>query len=141
KLLRQPEWTSSISLDYQRPVWRDWDGFARIDTNYQDKIFLGNDNQSWVPPRFVSNLNFGVESDRVTLNFWVRNLFNDDKPVAAFRDIFWSNTDNIFPPFMDPGPLPNPGFDKFPPFRYTATYPALRTMGVTLQVRFGGLAR
>ncbi len=141
KLLRQPEWTSSVSLDYQRPVWRDWDGFARVDTNYQDKIFLGNDNQSWVPPRFVTNLNFGVESDRVTLNFWVRNLFNDDKPVAAFRDIFWSNTDNIFPPFVDPGPLPNPGFDKFPPLRYTATYPALRTMGVTLQVRFGGLAR
>lgn len=136
KLLRQPEWMGSASLDYARSLWGSWEGFARIDATYQDKVFIGNDNQSWLPARTTANLRFGVESERITVAFWMRNMFNNDDAVAAFRDIFWSNTDSITPPFVDQGPRPT--FDKFVPIRYTVTYPRLRTFGVNATVRFGG---
>jgi len=139
KLLRQPEWMGSASLDYMRPVFGNWDGFARIDASWQDQIFLGNDNQSWLAPRWTSNLRLGLESDRFSLAFWVRNLFNNDEPVAGFRDIYWTNTDSITPPFQDLGPRPS--FDKFVPLRYTLSYPNLRTYGITATVRFGAAAQ
>jgi outer membrane receptor protein involved in Fe transport len=135
KLLRQAEWMGSASLDYRRPIKGDWDGFARIDVSYLDKIFIGNDNQSWLPSRTTANLRFGVESRSLTVAIWARNLFDDDDPVAAFRDIFFTNTDSITPPFRDLGPRPS--FDKFVPIRYSVRYPRLRTYGLTVTVRFG----
>jgi len=135
QLLRQPEWMTSATLDYRRAIRGDWEGFARLDANWQDKVYIGNDNQSWAPPRTVVNLRFGASTERFTLAVWVRNLFNTDEPIAAFRDIFFNNTDSITPPFQDLGPRPD--FNKFPPFRYTVSYPALRTFGVTATFRFG----
>jgi len=138
KLLRQPTWMSSASLSYDRQLYGDWDMFARTDVNFQDKVYVGNDNQSWLPPRTVVNLRFGVKSARYTVAFYARNLFNNDSPTGAFRDIFFSNTSNIVPPFVNQGPRPS--FDKFVPLRLTVSYPNLRTFGMTVQVRFGGLA-
>jgi len=139
KLLRQPEWTASTSLNYSRTVVGDWVGFIRGDANYQDKIFLGNDNQSWLAPRWITNLRLGMDSGRVAVTFWVRNLLNNDEPSAAFRDIYWSNTSSITPPYQNLGPRPN--FDSFVPLRYTVTYPNLRTYGVLLNIRFGESAQ
>ena len=139
KLLRQPEWTGSASFSYARQIGGTWEGFARFDANYQDKIFIGNDNQSWLPARTVANLRFGADSGRFAITLWVRNLFENDEPIAAFRDIFWSNSDSISPPYQDLGPRPS--FDKFVPIRYTVTYPTLRTYGVNVTARFGAAAR
>jgi len=139
KLLRQPEWTVSASLNYVRSLWGSWEGFGRIDGSYQDKIYLGNDNQNWLPSRTTANLRFGAESGRITLAFWVRNMFNEDSAIAAFRDIWWSNTDSITPPFTDLGSRPD--FNQFPPFRMSVTYPTLRTFGLTASVRFGSAAQ
>ena len=139
KLLRQPEWQGSASLNYRRAISGDWEGFARFDGTFTDKIFVGNDNQGWLPARAVANLRFGVDNGRFAVTLWARNLFDDGKPTAAFRDIFWSNSDSITPPFADLGPRPS--FDKFVPLRYTVTYPNLRTYGIIVTARFGNAVR
>ncbi len=137
KLLRQAEWTASASLNYVRSLWGGWEGFGRLDWSYTDKVYIGNDNLGWLPSRNVVNTRFGLESGRYSLAFWIRNLLNDDEPTAAFKDIFWSNSNDQVPPYDDLGPRPS--FDNFVPLRLTVTYPSLRTYGVTVAVRFGGL--
>ncbi|MCB1597666.1 MAG: TonB-dependent receptor, partial [Gammaproteobacteria bacterium] len=42
-LLRQPEWMSSASLSYERPLTGDWNWYTRGDISYQSDIYTGND--------------------------------------------------------------------------------------------------
>jgi hypothetical protein len=134
--LRQPEWTASASLDYQHPLpgnWSNWDWFAHGDGSYTDRIYVGNDNQSWLPAHTYVNLRLGVRSDRYALEFWVRNLFDNDDASAAFRDIFWTNTSDV----TASQPPTRSNFDDFPPLRYSVSYPRLRTFGVLARMKFG----
>jgi len=139
QLLRQPEWDASASLSYDREFGRDWKWYARSDVSYQSGVYVGNNNQSWLPERTYVNGRLGFRSSRYTIELWGRNLFNNDAPIAAFRDIFFTNTDSVVAPYADLGP--RPGFDKFPPFRYTVSYPRLRQVGINFEMRFGGLVR
>jgi iron complex outermembrane recepter protein len=139
QLLRQPEWDASASLGYKHELVGEWDWFARGDVTYQSGVYVGNDNQGFLPERTYVNGRLGFRSPRYSIELWGRNLFNDTGAVAAFRDIYFGNTDNINPPFVNQGPRPD--FDKFVPFRYTVSYPRERTYGLNLEVRFGGLAR
>jgi iron complex outermembrane receptor protein len=137
KLLRQPEWDASFSLSYDRELRNDWNWYARGDVTYQSGVYVGNNNQSWLPERTYVNARLGFRSARYSVEFWGRNLFNNDEAVAAFRDIFFNNTDSVVAPYTDLGPRPT--FDKFVPFRYTVSYPRLRQIGINFEVRFGGL--
>lgn len=134
-LLRQPEWMGSASLSYGRPLAGNWDWYTRGDVSYQSDVYVGNDNQSWLPAHSYVNAKLGLTSDRYTIELWGRNLFDDGNPIAAFRDIYLANTDNQYEPYVDQGPRPN--FDDFVPFRYTVTYPRERTYGISATVRFG----
>jgi iron complex outermembrane receptor protein len=138
KLLRQPEWDGSFSLSYDRELANDWKWYARGDATYQSGVYVGNDNQSWLPERTYVNARLGFRSSRYTIELWGRNLLEDDSAVAAFRDISWANTDRLTPPY---GNGPRPDFDKFVPLRYTVTYPRLRQVGINFEMRFGGLVR
>jgi outer membrane receptor protein involved in Fe transport len=93
--MRQPEWQGSASLTYERPLTGDWTWFARGDANYLGKIYTGNDNQGWLPDRTNVNVRLGVQSPRYSVEFWVRNLLENNNPIAAFRDIYWTNDDDI----------------------------------------------
>jgi outer membrane receptor protein involved in Fe transport len=139
KLLRQPEWLISGSLDYQRILVDDWEWYAGTDVNYQSSVYVGNDNQSWLPEHTYVNTRLGVRNGQYTVEFWTRNLFDDGNPVAAFRDIYWANTDNQYPPYVSQGDRPD--FDEFVPLRYTVTYPRERTFGLNVQMRFGAAVR
>lgn len=138
--MRQPPWTASLSFDYQRQLFGDWDFLGNISGNFVDKQFIGNDNLGWVPPRAVVNMSLGLESPRYSLKFWVRNLFNDDKPLSGYRDIFWTNDSDMYAsvPTGQGDVTGISNFDDFPPMRLTVTYPTLRTWGLTARMRFGG---
>lgn len=138
--MRQPEWTSSASLTYTRPLDGDWEFFTRGDANYLGKIYVGNDNQSYLPSRTNVNLRLGFTSVKYDVEFWVRNLFENNNPIAAFRDIYWTNTDDIQAQENPATIREASNFDDFPPFRMSVTYPSLRTFGVVGRVRFGGEA-
>ena len=136
--MRQPEWTSSASLTYERPLTGDWTWFARTDANYLSKIYVGNDNQGWLPARTNVNLRLGVQSPRYSVEFWVRNLLDNNNPIAAFRDIYWTNDDDI-QGTQNPARFQDASnFDDFPPFRTSISYPSLRTYGLVAKMRFGG---
>jgi iron complex outermembrane receptor protein len=138
-LLRQPEWDASVSLSYKRELVADWDWYLRGDASYQSDVYVGNDNQSWLPARTYVNARLGFKSSRFGIELWGRNLFDNGEPVAAFRDIYFANTDTVVPPYANYGPRPD--FDKFVPFRYSVSYPRERTYGINFEMRFGALAQ
>lgn len=139
--MRQPEWTTSASLTYRRAFAGNWEWFARADANYLGKIYVGNDNQAWLPSRTNVNLRLGVESGRYSLEFWVRNLFENEDPIAAFRDIYWTNDSDIQGLENPPTIREASNFDDFPPLRMSVTYPSLRTWGLVGKIRFGGAVK
>lgn len=140
-LLRQPEWLWSASLSYAEPFGRaDWEWYVSGDANYQSGIYVGNDNQGWLPEHTYVNTKFGVRSGVYTIEFWARNILNDNGATAAFRDIYWANNDDLYTPYRnDSGPRPN--FDGFVPLRYTVSYPRQRTYGLSVAMRFGAAVR
>jgi outer membrane receptor protein involved in Fe transport len=139
--MRQPEWQGSASLTYERPLTGDWTWFARGDANYLGKIYTGNDNQGWLPDRTNVNVRLGVQSPRYSVEFWVRNLLENNNPIAAFRDIYWTNDDDI-QGLQNPARFQDASnFDDFPPFRMSVSYPSLRTYGLVAKMRFGGAER
>ncbi len=135
-LLRQPEWQASGSLDYRRPLSDGWDWFARADVTYQGKVFEGNSNLSYLPANTYVNMKLGIESGRYSVELWGRNVFSDDSPIAAYRDVFFTNTTDVY---QQGAPVSTP--DDFFPWRLTVTHPRLATFGLTAKVRFGGEER
>lgn len=135
-MLRQPEWQASASLDYRRQLSGEWSLFSRADYSYQGKVYEGNSNDSWLPDHSYVNLTLGIESGRYSVELWGRNVFNDDSPIAAYRDVFFTNATDVYqqaPPSSTP--------DDFFPWRLTVTHPRLATWGLTARVRFGGEER
>ena len=139
QLQRQPEWLLSGSLNYSHELAGDWDWYVGGDASYQSGVYVGNDNQGYLPEHTYVNTKLGVRSGVYTVEFWTRNLFDDRGAIAAFRDIYWANTDNLYEPRVDQGDRPD--FDDFVPLRYTVTYPRGRTFGVTALMRFGAAVR
>jgi hypothetical protein len=72
------------------------------------------------------NARLGLGGDRWQVEAWALNLFDDDAPTGAFRDVSFTNS------------LPNAQFPvgAFFPFRYSVTQPRLRQIGLTARVRF-----
>jgi hypothetical protein len=127
----------SGSLTYERTLAGDWDWYVGGDASYQSGIYVGNDNQGYLPEHTYVNARLGAKSGRYTVELWGRNVFDDGGAIAAFRDIYWANTDNLYEPFYDQGPRPN--FDEFVPLRYSVTYPRETTYGITATMRFGAM--
>ena len=67
----------------------------------------------------------------------MRNLFDNDDAIAAFRDIYWTNTSDIT---ASQAPT-HSNFDDFPPLRYSVSYPKLRTFGVLVRMKFGAAVK
>ncbi len=128
EVLRQSEWQGNFTVNYRRPVYQDWDWYNRADVTYQSSQWVGAANQAKIPGRAVVNFRLGLDSGRYQVEFWVRNLLDDDKPVATFRDVFFNNTHNTEPGVKT--------FDDLFPFRMTVRYPNRRTYGLTARVRF-----
>jgi len=132
-LQRQPAWQGAASLTYQRPVFGDWEWFTRGDLTYEDSWYPQDDNLAKIPEHTFLNLSLGFRSDRWTITAWANNLLEEDDPISSFRDIYFSNTDDI----SQSRPLVGRGLEQIVPFRYTVVHPRLTTYGVTVQARFG----
>jgi len=127
QVLRQSEWQGSLSLDYRAPLGSAFQWFMRGDLIYQGEQFADASNQAIVPEHTYFNARVGWESERYLIEFWALNLFEDDAPTGAFREVYFTNTfaDGTF------------GFaTPFFPFRYSVSHPRLRQLGVTVRVKF-----
>ena len=108
----------------------------RISFVNQGKVYEGNSNLSWLPAHSYVNLKLGIESGRYSVELWGRNIFSDDNPIAAYRDVFFTNATDVYQQAA-----PSSTQDDFFPWRLTVTHPRLATFGLTARVRFGGEER
>ena len=128
ELLRQSAVQANGTLTYRREFRGDMDWYVRGDVLHTGSQWLGAPNQAEIPAHTYVNLRLGLDSERFTLEVWSENLFDDDKPIAGFRDVFFANA------------LPGGGaggfFDTLFPFRITLSHPRRRQVGVTARFRF-----
>jgi len=128
ELLRQSKWQGNATLNYVKPIRGEWGFYSRTDFLYQGPQWVGAANQAKVPEMAEVNQRLGLENNNIRLEFWVENLFDNDNPVAAFRDVTFNNTHLQFDPYG--------GFSDMFPFRMTVSHPKRRRYGVTLLVTF-----
>jgi iron complex outermembrane receptor protein len=128
ELLRQSKWQGNATLNYRKPVTNEWDFYSRTDVLYTGWQWVGAANQAKVPDFTDVNQRFGVESGEFRLELWIENLFDDDSPRAAFRDVTFNNTHLDLPAYG--------GFSDMFPFRMSVSNPIRRTYGVSAFVNF-----
>ncbi len=126
KVLRQSKWKGALSLTYEDVLTESLDWYMRHDLTHQDEQFADSTNQAVIPSHTYYNARFGLQARRWLIEFWALNVFEDDAPSGAFREVFFDNT------------LPNA---QFPigatfPFRYSVSHPRLRQLGVTVRASF-----
>jgi iron complex outermembrane receptor protein len=128
-VLRQSKIQGNATVDYRRPIFTEWDFYTRGDVLYQGSQWVGSANQAKIPDHTYVNLRLGFDSEQYQVELWAQNLFDDDNPVAAFRDVFFNNT-------INQGATPSKLSGDLFPFRMTVRHPRRRTYGVTVRVRF-----
>jgi iron complex outermembrane receptor protein len=99
---RYPEWSGALSLTWEDQLTSEWDYFARWDTYYFGKAFTDETNFAWTSPYWRTNLRLGVERNKLRIDAFVSNLFDDDHVTAAAR---WSDfsTSELFGFVVDQG--------------------------------------
>lgn len=83
---RFPEWTASLSTNYERPVSfaggeQSW--YLRSDLYYTGEFFDENTNLAEIDSAIDVNLRTGLRGESWTLEAYVSNLFEEDTPVAG----------------------------------------------------------
>ena len=130
QLLRSPKWQLNGSLAYRQPIANSMDFYARTDISWRDEYFVGLPNQAVIPDFTNVNLRAGFETETWQIELWSENLLDSDDPTAAFRDVYFSNT-------QPDGSASGIGdFDGFFPWRLSVQHPERRTFGVTGRYRF-----
>ncbi|HEU4530787.1 MAG TPA: TonB-dependent receptor [Steroidobacteraceae bacterium] len=126
KVLRQSKWKGALSLTYAAALNDRVDWFMRGDLTHQDQQYADSTNQTIIPSHTGFNARFGFQGERYQLELWALNLFEDDGPTGAFRDVRFDNSVSTSPALVG----------SVFPFRYTVSHPRLRQLGMTLRVNF-----
>lgn len=126
KILRQSKTQGNVGLDYKHAIANERAFFARAEYTFRGKQFADATNQAIIPSMKRLNASFGIEGEKWSLEVWGKNLTNQDDPTDAYRDVYFTNA------------LPNGTFTggTFFPWRYSVSYPTLRTYGVTYRLKF-----
>jgi iron complex outermembrane receptor protein len=85
---RYPEWSGAVSLMWQDQLTGEWDYFARWDSSYFGKAFTDESNFAWFGEYWLTNLRGGVSKDKLRIEAYVTNLFDEDDYPAVAR---WSD--------------------------------------------------
>ena len=89
-----PKWTISADVEYGFNFSDDWEGFARLEWKYRDKINPNTFSMifsgfPWdVPSYDFFNLRVGAESDSLRVVAYVENLFDKKYFTNAYRKAF-----------------------------------------------------
>jgi len=113
RLLNVPEWTSSLSLQYDQEISEAYSFHGRLDASYTGPSDTQGFTRKRLPGYTTLNLRAGIDADAWSLSLFVRNLTNRRVALA-----------------LEPGLLANtPVLD-----RVTSNRP--RTVGVEYSARF-----
>lgn len=111
---RYPEKSGAFSL-----TWNDqfrqttWNYYTRFDARYSGKAYTEEANFAWIGDYWIANLRGGFENDRMRIEAYVTNLFDDDNWLAGARWSDFSTGDSL-------GFLTSQGIIMTPPEKRTA---------------------
>ncbi|MGE0436038.1 MAG: TonB-dependent receptor [Steroidobacteraceae bacterium] len=112
----------NLALDYRRAAFQDFDFFGRADFSYKAKQNAMSDGLTEIAAVERVNARLGLESARWRFELWGENLTDDATPTGAFRDAWLNNNvDGQLALFLN---------------RTSASYPKLRSYGLTATYRF-----
>ncbi len=86
-----PDKQATLSTNYHDEINADWGWYLRGDLTYTGRIYIDEINQSWVGPKTNVNLHLGVESEKVRVDTYVNNVFNNRQWLGsgrAFQSIY-----------------------------------------------------
>ncbi|UVO50692.1 TonB-dependent receptor [Sphingomonas sp. SUN019] len=78
----------SLFADYDFPLTDTVNGYIRADYQHQSKIYLDEWNDAWMGAANLAGLRIGVQTGRITVEGFVRNLLNDDHSARTTRVSF-----------------------------------------------------
>ena len=125
-LPRQPENQVNFNLTWAQNFSDNWGYYIRGDVFYRSKWYVDLDNQAVIPAATTANLRLGLESDTWTIEIWSRNIGDNDEVSAAFRDVYFTNTE----------PDGTNNFSTIFPWRMSYANPVRTTYGLTVRARF-----
>lgn len=82
---RFPKWSGSLNSAYTNSLNDTWDWFVRGDASYFGKTFVDVDNLAYCDAYWLTNARTGVEKEGVRVEFFIKNLLNDDSWSACSR--------------------------------------------------------
>lgn len=82
---RFPEFSGTVSADYSAPLTSSSDWFARTDVIYTGSSWDEAFNLAKNPAAWRTNIRGGIAMDRVRVEAFVTNLFDDDTYLSAAR--------------------------------------------------------
>jgi outer membrane receptor protein involved in Fe transport len=75
----------SAYVDYRRPMDNGWELFAGSDVSWEDEKPVQVHNLAWVPEATILNARIGIDTGRLSLALYGRNLTDEDAPAMATR--------------------------------------------------------
>jgi iron complex outermembrane receptor protein len=117
-----PNFAGSLTVTYQNQLSGEWDWYSRLDVNYQGDYFGDPENLLEGPSWTLANLRVGFEKDDLRLEFFVRNLTDEDTWKQVGQAVDFS---------------PQPANFDFLAFNGAALIPQdKRTFGVRASIKF-----
>lgn len=87
---RFPKWSGSLNSGYKASLTENWEWFINGDLNYFGKAYVDESNLAQCDDYTVVNARAGVERDTFRLEFFVKNMLDDDSWTACAR---WTDFD------------------------------------------------
>ncbi len=82
---RFPKYSGSVNAGFEDELANDWEWYVRGDVSYFGKTFVDVDNIVSCSDYFLTNARTGVQRRNLTIEFFARNLFDDDNWAACAR--------------------------------------------------------
>jgi outer membrane receptor protein involved in Fe transport len=105
-----PEHNFVLGVVVDKPVNPEWNLLFRTDVAYESRRYIQPSNFSYIGDRTLVNLRVGVNSTRWDVSGYVRNLLDDDTPLAGLtfvnfaygaispgRNGVYGNDDDVYP--------------------------------------------
>lgn len=83
KIGRFPSWMGNLSATWTDEFSNDWDWYARTDLLYQGEYWAGEINLARGPSWLLTNVRMGVTNENTRIEFFVRNLFQEEAWSSA----------------------------------------------------------
>lgn len=135
-LYQVPEWTWHLSPQYEDHLAGDWDWFARVDYRYRSRLYVDLHNIAWMGARHLFDVRAGVTKGDFSLDFYIKNLFNDKQFNDAVHktDVMYVPSGACPPCYTDASP---PGYGVNPILNEIRLgLPQLRTFGLKASYNF-----